>query len=160
MDIALYRIFLCNDSIIVHDKRLRDTYHSFAHSTNTSWVQRIRGGCYSILVGQKYDQSEVVPFLCGQTSLKTVREFWETLATIMTYLKILEKMPDQYCIWPRCPVEEDLNLVTNCTDLTNGLAGPRRGWKKRSWTSNGEKKHKRHQFGRVSLNSKACWLGS
>ena len=54
--------------------------------------------------------------------------------TTMTYLKILKKMPDEHCIRPGHPVEEHLNLVTNYTDLTNGLAGLRRDWKKRSQT--------------------------
>ena len=36
MTIALYRIFLGKDGTVGLDERLRDTYQSFAHSTNIS----------------------------------------------------------------------------------------------------------------------------
>lgn len=68
-----------------------------------------------ILLGQKYDQCEEVPFLCGHTSLKTVKRILKNSATIMTYLKMLKKMPDQYCIRFRCSVEKHLNFNANCT---------------------------------------------
>lgn len=68
----------------------------------------------------------------------------------MTYLKILKRMPDEHCIRPGHPVEEHLNLVTNYTDLTNGL--------EKEITDIREKRHQRDQFGMVSLNNKACQL--
>lgn len=81
-----------------------------------------------ILVGQKYDHLEEVPFLCGHTSLKIVKRILKNSVTIMTYLKILKKMPDQYYIRFRCSVEEHLNFITNCMHL---MAGPRKGKKRR-----------------------------
>lgn len=107
MDIALYRIFLCNDNIVVDDKR--DTYRSFAHSTNTSWVQRTRGRGMLQYSGWSEIWSEwsgTIPLWTDQP--QNCQGISRNSATIMTYLKILEKMPDQCCIWPRCPVEEDL----------------------------------------------------
>ena len=76
-------------------------------------------GILQILVGQKYDHLQEVPFLCGHTSLKIVKRILKNSVTIMTYLKILKKMPDQYCIRFRCSVEKHLNFIANCMHLMN-----------------------------------------
>lgn len=136
------------------DGRLRDMYCSFAHSQTFPEWRGYSKGMLQILVGQKYDQLEEVPFLCGHTSLKIVKRILKNSVTIMTYLKDTEKMPDQYCpdsdaLW-RKALELHRKLYT-----FNELARSQKE-RRRDHGHLVKKKHKRDQFGRVSLSSTAC----